>query len=669
MFKRRKLAIDRPAKPQAPALTLAQSWWLFAAAIAALVPLLQHIPLWLSISAGVGMAWRAWLIWRNGRLPPRWLLFVLVIAACAAVVYSYRSLFGRDPGLALLVIFLSLKLLELRSVRDGMTVIMLGFFLLLAGFFFNQSIPATLLAAAALLVIVAALIAMQAGPRRSVSDQLRQSAWLLAQALPFMLICFVLFPRVEGPLWGMPRDAFGATSGLTDQIAPGSISQVAQSDAIAFRVRFEGTGNAVPPPQQQYWRTLTLTQYDGVNWRHRPTLESDELPYVPDGKSLDYVITLEPNNQRWLPVLETVGRLPPDSRIDRHGVVLANTPVRSRLRYAMRAYPDFRPPPQESSKRLAAALSLPDDPNLNPRTRAVAAAWRRDYKSDAAILRAAVAFFQNQLLSYTLNPPLMRQNAVDAFLFDYKRGFCEHFASAFAFALRAAGVPARVIGGYQGGEVNPVDGYLTVHQYDAHVWVEAWIEGRGWVRADPTADSAPSRIEGGLRTAVTAAEIPLFERDNYAWLRALRYRLDAVANAWNQAVLGFNSQRQRDVLHRLGMSDPDWRKMTLWLGALCGLLMVALVAYAVRERARVDPVQNLWLRFQRHLARHGVTVSPWLGPEAMARQAAAQMPQHAAAIHAIAERYIALRYAHPTSSQTKGDQMAALRDLIARLRP
>ncbi|HWV17284.1 MAG TPA: DUF3488 and transglutaminase-like domain-containing protein [Rhodocyclaceae bacterium] len=658
MFRRR----PHPAQPQAPALTLAQSWWLFAAALAALLPLVPHLPLWLSATVASGMLWRAWLIWSNGRLPPRWLLILLVIAGCIAVALSYRGFFGRNPGLALLVIFLALKLLELRSARDGITVILLACFLLLGGFFFNQGITAAALALGALIVIIAALIALQPGPRTGIARPLRHSAWLLAQALPFMLVLFLLFPRVQGPLWGLPQDAFSASSGLSERMAPGTISEVAQSDAIAFRVRFAENA-VVPPPHQQYWRALTLSDYDGLSWRYRPTREHERLTYVPEGAAIDYEITLEPSNQRWLPALETAGLLPPDSNASNDHLLLAHQPVRNRLRYAMRSYPDYRAPAEESQNRLNTALRLPAAGN--PRTRALGEDWRARYANDAEILQAASTFFQQQLLSYTLNPPLMREDAVDTFLFDEKRGFCEHFASAFAFALRAAGVPARIVGGYQGGEINPVDGYFTVRQYDAHVWVEAWIQGRGWVRADPTADSMPRRIEGGLRTAVSGEEAPLLARENYAWLREVRYRLDAVTNTWNQAVLGFNPQRQREVLNRLGMDEPDWRKMSAWLTGLCGLLIVALVLNAMRERVSRDATQRLWQKFLRKLAHKGVRVAPWMGPDTLARHAAAQLPQHAAAIHAITTAYVALRYAHTDETR----RVDTLRNLIRTFKP
>jgi hypothetical protein len=238
-------------------------------------------------------------------------------------------------------------------------------------------------------------------------------------------------------------------------------------------------------------------------------------------------------------------------------------------------------------------------------------------------------FFNQQLLIYTLNPPLLGADMVDEFLFDSKRGFCEHFAAAFVFALRAAGVPARVVAGYQGGEVNPVDGYLEVRQYDAHAWTEVWIAGRGWLRIDPTAISAPSRINSNLAAAVPANEaLPLLARADMAWLKELRYRLDAVTNGWNQWVLGYNPQRQRDLLASLGLKEPDWRSMTAILSVLCGIVLLGLTAWILRNRLRVDPALAAWRRFTARLARRGIVWREWEGPLAFAERAAAIDPNH-----------------------------------------
>jgi hypothetical protein len=314
------------------------------------------------------------------------------------------------------------------------------------------------------------------------------------------------------------------------------------------------------------------------------------------------------------------------------------------MRYAQRAWPEAIAGVNEAPGILREALALPKEGN--PRIRAISEGWRAQHGNDgAAILAAAEDLFNRQLLIYTLNPPLLGADMVDEFLFDTKRGFCEHFAAAFVFALRAAGVPARVVAGYQGGEVNPVDGFLVVRQYDAHAWTEAWIAGRGWVRIDPTAISAPSRINSNLAAAVPSGEpLPFLARGDLAWLKELRNRLDAVTNGWNQWVLGYNPQRQRDLLASLGMKEPDWRSMTAILSMLCGGFMLGLTGWILRNRMRIDPALAAWRRFTARLARRGVAWQPWEGPQAFAERAAMQIPAQAQTIREIAELYARVRY-------------------------
>jgi transglutaminase-like putative cysteine protease len=370
-----------------------------------------------------------------------------------------------------------------------------------------------------------------------------------------------------------------------------------------------------------------------------------EVPYVGVGAAVDYEVTLEPHGKFWLFALELPATLPSDSALTSDYQPIARQAVRNRVRYAQSAWPDAIAGAKESAGSLRSALALPKDGN--PRIRAVGASWRTQYgDDDASILAAAENLFNRQLLIYTLNPPLLGPDTVDEFLFDTKRGFCEHFAAAFVFTLRAAGVPARVVAGYQGGEVNPVDGYLEVRQYDAHAWAEAWIAGRGWVRIDPTAISAPSRISSNFSSAVPAGDaLPFLARSDLAWLKGLRYRLDAVTNGWNQRVLGYNPQRQRDLLASLGLNEPDWRSMTAVLSVLCGSVMLALTAWVLRNRQRVDPALAAWRRFTARLAKRGIEWPPWEGPLAFADRAARQAPAHAESINEIASLYARLRYA------------------------
>ena len=639
-----------------------QAWWLLATALAASLPLAPQVPLWLSLAAGTAFIWRAALTWRQWRLPPRWLLVLLVIAGTAGVFLQYRTILGRTPGVALLLVFLALKLLELRAARDAVATSLLCYFLVLGQFLFTQTIPTALLACLTVLITTATLLAAS-DDRPQPGQQIRRAGLMLAQALPFMLLLFVLFPRVQGPLWGIPQDRFSAVSGLSDTMAPGSIAQLSQSDAIAFRVQFKGE---VPPQSQLYWRGPVMPSFDGRSWRVAQTLGAySEVPYAGIGAAVDYEVTLEPHGKFWLFALELPATLPPESALTSDYQPIARQAVRNRMRYTQRAWPDAIAGQNEAPSILRSALALPKDGN--PRMRAISASWRAQHGDDgAAILAEAENLFNRQLLIYTLNPPLLGADMVDEFLFDTKRGFCEHFAAAFVFALRAAGVPARVVAGYQGGEVNPVDGYLVVRQYDAHAWAELWIAGRGWVRIDPTAISAPSRINSNLAAAVPAGEgLPFLARGDLAWLKELRYRLDAVTNGWNQWVLGYNPQRQKDLLASLGMNEPDWRSMTAVLSVLCGAFMLGLAGWILRNRLRVDPTLAAWRRFTARLAKRGIAWRPWEGPQAFAERAARQLPAHAKSIHEIADLYARLRY----GPEPRMPELAQLKMKISAFKP
>lgn len=626
-------------KASSPALATVQTWWLLAAALAAFLPLTPHVPPWLAALAALLLAWRATNNWMQRKLPPRWVLIPLAIGGSVGVAAEFKTLFGQNPGVALLILFLALKPLEARARRDGLTVIYLGYFLALAQFFYAQSLGSAAMMLLTVMVTTAALGSL-ADTRGQPRELLLRSGRMLLQATPFMLLLFVLFPRVQGPLWGLPRDAFSALSGLSDSMSPGSISNLSQSDAIAFRVKFTGE----PPARDQlYWRGPVMTEYDGRTWRPERTLPLPRLPYEPAGPALEHEVTLEAHAKPWLFALEMPGELPADGLMTADYQLVAKAPVTARQRYTITSHPGMNAGREESARVLRQALALPRD--FNPRTRELARSWREAGQTDQAVLDAAIRFFLTQGLSYTLSPPLMGQHSVDEFLFDAKQGFCEHFSGAFVFALRAAGIPARVVAGYQGGEINPFDGYFTVRQYDAHAWAEVWIKDKGWTRLDPTALTAPLRIDRNLAAAVPAgSNVPLMARVDLAWLREVRLRLDAVTNTWNQWIIGYNPERQREFLDRLGMRSPDWRQMTATLTVLAGLVLLGLTVWALRQHRRVDAVQRLWLRLSRKLAKRGLPRQPWEGPQAYARRVATRFPENAAEMTAIAELYGRLRY-------------------------
>lgn len=651
-------ALPRPAKTSA-ALDRRQGAWLLTAAALTLVPHGLWLPAWIAALSAALLGWRALLLWRGRRPPPQLVLLVLALAAGVGVRLEFGHFFGKDPGVALLALLLGLKLLEARAARDIRAGVLLCLFLQLAVFLEDQSLPIAALALVGTLLALAALVAL-ADPRARQGEPLRTAAVVLAQGLPFMLLLFLLFPRIQGPLWGLPADAFSARTGLSDTMAPGSISALSNSSAIVLRAAFSGPP---PPPAQRYWRGPVLTEFDGRTWRALPYAEAAAPFYTTAGPTLDYQLTLEPHNRRWLLALDYPGASAPAIRYASDYHALAAQPVRSRSRYALTAHPEAVVGASESSSVLAASRRLPAD--SNPRTRVLAEQLAADTDSHAEILRRVIAHLRDARLSYTLRPPLLGRHPADEFLFDTRQGFCEHFASAFAVLMRAAGVPTRVVTGYQGGEINPIDAHLVVRQSDAHAWAEVWLEEKGWVRVDPTALAAPQRIDDGLAAALSEFEgLPLMLRADMAWLRDLRHQWEALSNAWNQRVLGYNPERQRELLARLGLDRVDAGAMLGMLSVASALLFAGLYLWASRQRVRHDPLQRQWERFSARMARLGLARAPWEGPLAYGERIAAARPEQAAELRAICAAYARLRYG-PGSGM---DNLQALRKRIDALK-
>lgn len=638
-------ALDRQATP-----------WLFASALVTIAPHVLHQAYWLSALAGLLMFWAIRLWWKDERLPGRWVLFLLVIVGCSGILIEFRSLFGRDAGVAMLVVFMAMKLLELKSQRDAVVVVVLGYFLLLTHYFYSQSIPTGLWLLFALWLVTATLIRLHGGPASTTRASLRYAASLCLQAIPFMLVLYLLFPRISGPLWGLPSDAHAGMTGLSDTMSPGSISRLAQSADIAFRARFSTT----PPAKQKlYWRGPVMEQFDGTTWRLHdnrgtsPQLETLSAP-------LRYEMTLEPHNQRWILALDAPVQLPEGLKASNVLAVTQRLPVTERRRYELAASLDYRFNVDEDPRALSRNLALP--PGVNPQARALAERWRNSDHRPSAIIGQAQALFAAEF-TYTLQPPLLGQNGIDEFLFKTRRGFCEHYAGAFVFLMRAAGIPARVVSGYQGGEFNPLDGYLVIRQSDAHAWAEVWLEGQGWVRVDPTASVSPTRIETGIADALPFGEpLPALVQWRADWLRTLRYRWEAVNNAWNQHILGYDPQRQRELLSRLGLPETDWRSLATVLGIACSLLVAAMTAWTLYQRPAIDPARRLWLTALRQLARRQVDCAPWETPMAVAQRVREQRPELAETFQNVVDAYLQARYGKSNNN------LNALREAVARLR-
>lgn len=653
---------------------------LLLAALMVLVPHFGHLPLWTSAVVCATLLWRAAITLRGSRLPPLGVLLPVALLAMAGVYLNYRTLLGREPGVTMLALLLTFKLLEMHARRDLFVVIFLSFFLLLTNFFYSQSILTALAMIATIIVLLTTQVTFQfTGAVPPLATRLKLAGRVFLVAAPLGVLLFVGFPRIQGPLWGLPGDANSGRSGMSDTMSPGSMSSLALSDDVAFRVRFEG---AAPPQQQLYWRGPVLSHYDGRTWRrigrqqHSAGVMQLRRQLEWRGTSYPYEVTLEPGRRQFLFMLElsaleatrSEGRTSITDELE--NLVLA--PPDKRMRYSGVAYPDYIAQAGLAPQQMERWLRLPQ--GFNPRTLAYAArlqALRAERGDDAALAAALDNFRRN--FEYTLEPDRLGRDAVDEFLFDTRKGFCEHYAGAFVYLMRAAGLPARVVNGYQGGELNPVDGYYTVRQSDAHAWTEVWLgPQRGWVRIDPTAAVAPERIRTSLAQALprTApfglqglAGLAELARDQKSWLSQMRFGISAVNNAWNQWILDYNPKRQQHFLEELGAAFGDWR-LPAALALLGGLVL--LWRRKRGERAR-DPLDAAYLAFCRLLARHGLEKAPDEGPQSLARRVRqSKLPAgKIAAMTGFLELYSALKYGAP---QAPDNQLAQLNSLLKQSR-
>jgi len=649
-----------PLAPELHALSGRDLAGLIVSLVIVVAPHTERVPWWLTLLTAALYLWRIALQRVRGALPSRWLLLAVAGAAMVGVYAEYHTVFGRNSGIALLLVFSGLKLLEARTQRDATVTAFLCYFLVVTNFLYTQSIPTALAMCVALLAITTTLVGLSAA-QRPLRANLRSSVLLLAHAAPAALVLFLLFPRVQGPLWGLPQDAYTGIMGLSDSMTPGMLARVAQSDSIAFRAEFTGQ----PPPEPLlYWRGPVLWDFDGRTWREgRPEFAPFTAPR--GGAHYRYSVVLEPHNHHWLFALETAASLPPHARFTDDGQILSRTPVRSRIRYTVTSAINPVSDPREDPALLRRALALPR--GFDPRAVALAEQWRHASSSDEQILRHAIAYFRDQRFVYTLDAAPLGRNSVDDFLFETRSGYCEYFSSAFVFLMRAAGVPARVVTGYQGGDLNPYDHYLTVRQSDAHAWAEVFLTGRGWIRVDPTALAVPDSIAGGARRAVPRGEpLPFLWRPQFEWLRGLRYQWEALSNRWNLWVLGYNPERQRELMRYFGMHDTDWRQLTAVLFTVLGALTAVLLVWSLRQLVRPDPVQRAWHAFCRKLGARGFARGPHEGPRDFSERAAAGLPNAGAAIRRIGTLYIELRYgAAPRDGKRSGaERVAELKRLV-----
>lgn len=616
----------------------------------AVLPHLEHLRYWVPAFFAGAVALRLLAEHRGWALPPRWLRLSAAVLAVGGVVAGYRTINGLDAGTALLTVMAAVKLAETRTPRDHAVLVFIGYFLCLAALLHEQSFGRLAYVLAASWALTAALARVHRPVEANTAVRpFRLAARVLALGLPLAAVLFVFVPRIEGRFWAIPSGETRGVTGIDETMSPGDLSSLGLSDEPAFRAWFAGE---LPAPDQRYWRMLVLEDFDGRTWsRVRIPEQSTEL--VPAGAPMDYRIALEPTRRAWLPALDYLYDWPDEIASRSRALQLVHLdprilelrPVTQRLEYALRSYPQAALQPSALSRTVAQRnLGLPRD--RHPRARELAATLRAASVDDADYVQRVLQRFATEDYVYTLEPPRLGADPVDEFLFDTRAGFCEHYASAFAVLMRAAGIPTRVVAGYQGGERNAYGGYLLVRQSGAHAWNEVWLDGRGWTRVDPTAAVAPNRIRSGaLDGATVAGEVPGALYDEVPWLADARALWDATRTAWAQNVIGFTGATQRRLLDRIGLPE-DWQGLAIALALGFGAAALALggwLAWELRPRRR-DPVDLAWDHVCARLAARGLPRAPHEGPVDYARRVARAQPALAPALQDLVDAYVGARY-------------------------
>jgi len=625
-------------------ITPSKMIWVLLCQAAVVVPHVTHLQIWITIFCVLMATWGYLTVNKHWHYPNMLVRLMLVIFSVTAVAYSYNTIIGRDAGVALLIIMMSLKLLEMKTHRDVMLFVFLGYFIIITNFFFSQSIAMAIYMFFTSIGLTATLVMLSRHDKElHVYQNFRHAIIMVLQAIPFMLALFVLFPRLPGPLWVMPEDKNQAVSGLSDSMTPGSISNLIRSDAVAFRVKFE---NKAPGSAKLYWRGPVLSAYDGRTWNigeNKGKNEQGTIEYT--GTKTAYTIILEPHNRNWLFALEMPSAIPPKSFINSEFTLSTHKKIHNLYQYSIESYTNYTINPLVSKTAYQQNLQIPD--NYNPRTAALAETIRQKFSDKKERVKYILGQYRQQNFSYTLTPPLLGSNSIDDFLFNTRSGFCEHYAGSFVYLMRLLDIPARVVLGYQGGEFNNLGDYMIIKQSDAHAWAEIWLSGEGWVRVDPTSAVSPQRIDAGIDAALperiatgglSRTGVPLFRQFALYW--------DSLNYKWDRWILGYDADKQKGLLQKLGIDANNWQHIAISIMVTVGSIISFLALWMTlsnRQRQK-DSVSRLYQKFCQRLSRIGFQRLSHEGPRDFAQRVTFQRDDLKHEVELITLFYIQLRY-------------------------
>ena len=617
------------------------------------LPHFFHLPPALSLFFSIMLIWRVICVRKKNWLPGKIVVFLLLISGCLLLLSQYRGILGRDAGTGLFIIALGLKLLEIKKPRDIYLITFLAFIVAALEFLFVQNI---LMAGYILLVsclLLGTLVSINS-QESSTQISLKAAVLIVIQAIPIMIVIFIFFPRITAPRW-MLFDSHSATTGLSDTLEPGSISKLGLSSELVFRVKFEGD---IPPPNQRYWRGPVYSKTDGKRWTQTGNMHFGRFMDKPNyiGAPYKYTLMLEPQDKDWVYALDMPATFSSTlTRNPNYQLITSKNPD-ERAEYEITSHPEYNTG-YITRAEYKDNLQLPDNPS--PRIQKLVAQLQGFDGEPDTFISNLMRYFRTQNFYYTLFPPLMEENPVETFLFDARYGFCSHYATAFVYLMRVADIPARVVGGYQGGEYNKVGQFLEIRQANAHAWTEVWLQNRGWVRIDPTTAVAPQRIEQDVNIdmQIASGEVnftPItIDSSSINWFKQARNLWNSADYSWQRWVINYNRANQEKFLSSFGIEGI--KSMIYWLTAIIALLTAILALMLLRNKQNpTDKARLIYTKFCKKLAKEGIDRAVGEGARDFATRAKNANPQKADAIEKITALYIKTRYGkNPTGDDLK----------------
>ncbi len=612
------------------------------------LPLLLHLPLWICLPGTLLVFWRIVPSLHRTLALPALIMTPLVLIGALAIVMHYGQIFNRDPCVAFLFLLVGFKYLESNSRHDASLLVVLSAFLLMTQFFYWQSIAAALASIPAIFFIGLSLFTLQrANAETDPRFMVNITAKLLLQAIPIAMLLFVAVPRVTSPGWGDGSGGGSATTGLSASMSPGSISELSKSDEVAFRVEFQGR---TPAQHELYWRGPVMSGFDGHSWfilpraKHKTFTQTQSSIGVVSNP-LRYTVTMAATHNPWLLALDAPASLPVRTAGDNTRETIATITEEKQLDTLVKLNRAIRYSAESVITDRFFANATPGAEYLlttekNPRATKLAQQLRSEFEDDAVLANQILQMFNQQSYNYTLSPPQPKGDAIDDFLFNSKSGFCEHYSGSFVFLLRAAGIPARVVTGYQGGEVN--DNYMIVRQSDAHAWSEAYIDGQ-WIRFDPTAFVAPERIQQGIGEVLrnegsnAISQLPIVKSLQLGW--------DKINYRWQSMVIGFDAKSQSKMWQKLGLQKPGALTIVLLILAVVLIWVSLIVApWSLLRRDRSDLCQQQWEKLCRSFEKRGLKRNNGETAEAYVNRLAHRWPIHKSLLTTLLGAYHAGHY-------------------------